>query len=560
MASMVRGWAGWPPRAATDLSISVALCGHGAGYPVQRCPELGNKHEEVEDHARHRSPDADRAREGELVGAPASHGERFSEPHVAQANRPPREDGRETRQSHEPGKNVGFFRRRSKEAEQADREGQTDGNERSSLSVDVAKDLWRKALFCERGKRSAAGVDTGVSDRKHGNEDNDVHDAREHLDAVVLDGNDERRGGGVGGRAKQPVVVVGDQEADHCERAHVEKRDSPEHLFGGSRQGFSWVGGLCGGEACQLGAAETERTGDKHGTQALEAVVERSRIVPVASTNHLVFGASAGNKHDRQNNKAHDGDDLDEGEHELGLAVALDSEKVDEHDSNVENSHPGRRTNGVVPELDGDGGGDELDRHHHDPLHGVVPGHRKAPRGRNKSGVVLQKRARDRERDSQLAHGVDGAENEDADNEVCDEKRGGAARRERGARTNKQPRSDGASNADHLDMTGLERPLQRRRSGHDVGALDLREIGVDLGDGKRLERVDEPVPSAGHREGLLDGAGGRVRVRGRLGRRKVAFLCVFEHERSGRKSMTLSFFVLTSPDRVTSMPRAAGER
>ncbi|KAH3670231.1 hypothetical protein OGATHE_003044 [Ogataea polymorpha] len=117
------------------------------------------QHEEVQNHASHGSPDTDRACKGELVRAPAPHGKRFSEPHVAQTDRPPREDGRETGQSHQPGEDVGLLRRRSQETEQAKKERANDADERSSLSVDVAKDLWCKALLCKRGKRSTAGVD-----------------------------------------------------------------------------------------------------------------------------------------------------------------------------------------------------------------------------------------------------------------------------------------------------------------------------------------------------------------------------------------------------------------
>ncbi|KAG7800472.1 hypothetical protein KL929_000011 [Ogataea haglerorum] len=399
----------------------------GLAGRVQRRPELGNKHEDVENHACHGSPDADRAREGELVGAPAADGESSSESDMAQTDGPPREDGRQPGKSHQPVENVGLLGRRSQEAEQADEERADGADERSAVSVDVAKNLWRKALLGERGKRSAAGVDPGVSDREYGHEHNNVHDAWEHLDAVVLDGDDKRRCRGVGRRTEQPGVVVRDQKADHCERAHVEERDSPEHLFGSSGQGFSRVGGLGSGEARQLGAAETERPGDKHRAQALEAVVERSWVVPVPSADHLGFRASAGNKHDRQNNKAHHGDDLDQGEHKLGLAVALDSEEVDHHNHHVEDGHPRSRVDTRVPEFDCQRGSHELDRHDDDPLHGVVPGHCEAPGGRNKPGIVLQKRARHRKRDSQLAHGVDGAENKHADNEVCDEKRGRAA-------------------------------------------------------------------------------------------------------------------------------------
>ena len=54
-----------------------------------------------------------------------------------------------------------------------------------------------------------------------------------------------------------------------------------------------------------------------------EAVVEWTWVIPVASTEVFTVRAAAAVKNDTKNDESYNGDDLDNGEDELGFAIAL---------------------------------------------------------------------------------------------------------------------------------------------------------------------------------------------------------------------------------------------
>ncbi|KAG7821287.1 hypothetical protein KL928_001371 [Ogataea angusta] len=472
-----------------------------AAHREQRDPELRNQNEHVEQHTKVRANDAGLGGERELVGASASDGKSSSKSDVAEADRSPREHGRQSRKSEQPVEDVSLLWRGGQETEQSEREGEADGDERSSLSVDVAEDLWSKVLLGERGDCSGARVDGRVSDREHGHHDDDVENGRQHVDASVLDGNDKRRGGGVHrGRAEQSVVGVWHEQADDGERDHVEERDSPEHLFDGRGQRLSRVVGLCSSQSAKLGSGERERSGDENGTQTLETVCEWAWVVEVLASEVATFWTTAAVEDDTEDDEPDHGDDLDEGEHELGLTVASDSEKVDNHNHHIENGHPGSRVDGRVPELDRQRRSHQLQRQHHEPLQSVVVRHAETPARRNEPGVVLDKRTGNRERDGQLSHGLHSTVDHDTDQSPRNDERGGAARGQRASRTDKKTRSNGASQSNHLDVSRLEVSVQRRAGTEDVGPFDVGEVGVELLDDGRLKgvlEVAEPALGAG---------------------------------------------------------------
>ncbi|KAG7758144.1 hypothetical protein KL911_001120 [Ogataea haglerorum] len=476
-----------------------------AAHWEQRDPELCDQNEHVEKNTKVRADDTGLGREHELVGASASDGESSSESDVAEADGSPREHGRQSRKSEQPVEDFSFLRRGGQETEQSERQGEAHGNERSSLSVDVAKDLWSKVLLGERGNCSGAGVDGGVSDGEHGHHDDHVENGRQHLDSSVFDGNDERRGGGVHrGRAEQSVVGVWHEQADDGERDHVEERDSPEHLFDGRRQRLPRVVGFCSSQSAKLGSGERERSGDEDGTQTLETVCKWAWVVEVLASDVATFWTASAVEDDTEDDEADHGDDLDEGEHKLGLTVAPDSEEVDEHNHHVEDGHPRSRVDTRVPEFDCQRGSHQLQREHHEPLQSVVVRHAETPAGRDESGVELDKRTGDRERDGQLTHGLHSKVDHETDESPRNDERGRASGREGASGTDKQTCSDRTSQSNHLDVSWLEVSLQRRTSTEDVGTLDVGEVRVELFHDGRLEGVLEVAkPAPGARAGDL---------------------------------------------------------
>jgi hypothetical protein len=83
------------------------------------------------------------------------------------------------------------------------------------------------------------------------------------------------------------------EQANKGERDDVEECDAPKDLFDGGREGLARVDRLGGGEADELGAREGEGGRDEDGTEALEAVVKGTRVVPVPTTDIAVVGIAA---------------------------------------------------------------------------------------------------------------------------------------------------------------------------------------------------------------------------------------------------------------------------
>lgn len=90
-----------------------------------------------------------------------------------------------------------------------------------------------------------------------------------------------------------------------------------------------------------------------------------------------VFGCAARSttavQDDAQDDVAHNGNDLDDGEEELGFTVALDSEQIDGDDQDQEDGDPGVVIDAAIaPVLDGDSGSDDFQRQDNEPLHGIT--------------------------------------------------------------------------------------------------------------------------------------------------------------------------------------------
>lgn len=139
-------------------------------------------------------------------------------------------------------------------------------------------------------------------------------------------------------------------------------------MLDGCGERFARVGGLGGGETDELGAGEGEGGGDEDGAETLEAVVEGAGVLPEAPADVACVGTAVGGSapdvdDDAEDDEADDGDDFDGGEDELCLAVAADAEQVDGDDQEEEErDEAGDVQTALIPELDGQGRGDDFER------------------------------------------------------------------------------------------------------------------------------------------------------------------------------------------------------
>lgn len=136
------------------------------------------------------------------------------------------------------------------------------------------------------------------------------------------------------------------------------------HLFDGCWESLSWVLRLCGGQTNQFRARKRESCCYKGTTQALEAVVECSWIVPQLEAHITCIGTAlaidAAHDVDQDPEEAaiqirtkivvlasrhsHVSDHcghLDDGEDKFRFTVAFDAEEVDGHNEYQEYRYPG---------------------------------------------------------------------------------------------------------------------------------------------------------------------------------------------------------------------------
>ncbi len=132
------------------------------------------------------------------------------------------------------------------------------------------------ALVRKRSQSPGGAEDGAVADGHDGEENDGVHDARQHLDARTLDGDDERRSRGIGDALgpEQAGFVVRHEKTDEGEGHDIEYRDAPENLLDGRRQRLAWIGRLGCGEANELGAAISEGGADEHGAETLNPLLK----------------------------------------------------------------------------------------------------------------------------------------------------------------------------------------------------------------------------------------------------------------------------------------------
>ena len=142
----------------------------------------------------------------------------------------------------------------------------------------------------------------------------------------------------------EKIRIVGSDDDRHNQRTqdveYDQAIDEASACLGDvASRGLALTGGNgdCFGrqDECETRADERgpEREELPHGPEAgLGVAVERAGIFPVAEAESIVGGSAAEEEHDAEDDETQDGDDLDRGEPELGLAVYADRKDVENDD------------------------------------------------------------------------------------------------------------------------------------------------------------------------------------------------------------------------------------
>lgn len=220
----------------------------------------------------------------------------FAESNVGKADGAPSEESGQAGDGKKPVEDDGTGGIQADIGDEAEQNEEDDGGQGAARLVDVGEELRSIALLSQSGQGSGSSIHTRDTDGQDGGENDEVHEMVETLQASVLADKHKGRGLGVGigGRREQSGIIAANQQADEEETKDVKGGNTPEDLLDSTGHVLGGVSRLGSGKTDQLSTGEGEGSGDKDGTETLEAILERARVIPVASTPVLVVSAILG--------------------------------------------------------------------------------------------------------------------------------------------------------------------------------------------------------------------------------------------------------------------------
>lgn len=303
---------------------------------------LSDQDEADEEKTEPRAIDTANSLEGDLIQSVTLVSPSLAETDVGQADRAPGEESRQTRKSQEPVKDLSTLGVEVDIGEESHDDVNKDGEGGATAAVNVGKDLGGVAVLSHGSQGTRATIDSRNTKGKDRDEDDTVHEVVETSETRVLANQDERRGLGVGVTANVKSGVGGaDEKTDEEETEDVKEGDSPENLLDGAGKSLGRVARLGSSKTDKLSSSKGESSSDEDGAEALEAVLERTRIlVPETVTPELVVAAVARtattDKDEADDHEDDDSSQLEARRPELFLGVSDTTENVDEDDGDEE--------------------------------------------------------------------------------------------------------------------------------------------------------------------------------------------------------------------------------
>ncbi|KAI1696756.1 doxX domain-containing protein [Ditylenchus destructor] len=300
----------------------------------------------------------------------------------------------------------------------------------------------------------AAGhsVDAAVVDRQRRRQHHDVEHRRDRVAAERLEDQHE-------GAAAAGDLLPGVERQQDGQGADVEDEDAVDDLVGRARNAVARVVGLGGGDAHQLQAAVGEHD-PRHGhRETRRAVGEETAVLPEIGHGRLGAAVAADQEPQAETDHPDDGQYLDDGEPELGLAVRLHAGEVDQVDQREEDQRrdPVRHVRPPVAHVDADGG--ELRHAHQDVEEPVVPAGEEAGEGAEVLVGEVAEGAGDGLVDDHFAELPHDEEGHHAGQRVTQQDRGAGELDGRGD-AQEQAGTDRAAQRDQLDVAVFQAALE----------------------------------------------------------------------------------------------------
>lgn len=336
----------------------------------------------------------------------------LAESNVGKADRAPGEESGQAGNGKKPVKDNGTGGIQADIGDEAEQDEEDDGGQGTARLVDVGEELGSIALLSQSGQGSGSTIHTRDTDGQDGGENDEVHEVVETLQASVLADKHKGRSLGVrvGGRREQSGIITVDQQADEEETKDVKDGNTPEDLLDSTGHVLGGVSRLGSGKTDQLSTGEGEGSGDEDGAEALEAVLERTRVVPVAGTPVLVVSAILGTTtEDKDKGDDHEddgGSQLEARCPKLLFSIAESTKQVDDDDDAEEERDPRGCGDFRVPVRYRDTTNCQFKRKNGSPLKNIVPAHGETPGGVDETSRVCVERTRDGIHDGEFTESV----------------------------------------------------------------------------------------------------------------------------------------------------------
>ncbi len=253
---------------------------------------------------------------------------------------------------------------------------------------------------------------------------------------------------------------------DHAQRADVEHQDAPRHGADGTGDAALRIFGLRRRNGHDLGTTEGEDHHQQRGTDTGQTLgCEAAMFGEVAQARRGHLRQPAHQQRHADGDERQDRRDLEDGEPELKLAEVLHPEQVDRGEEQHEGQRCHRYRHRRPDRGQQPGRAHRLGGDHDHQLHPPQPADRGTGGGAHGVGRIHRKRAAGRFGRRHLAQCV----HHDDHQRACDQIRHQHCRTghlHAHARTEEQAGADGAAQAHHDQLAGLERmPEAGRRSG-----------------------------------------------------------------------------------------------
>lgn len=213
---------------------------------------------------------------------------------------------------------------------------------------------------------TAARVQEGVAGTPRGCQDCDVDDMVQDADASILDPENPRGRVGVGLRVQKVWLAPRNNAADHERPETVEDGEAPDESPGGLGDVATGSDRLTRRHRDQLGGRDKSEAGAGKCTPVREEFTSVSRghiwlecawVFPVPESDCLLVWGAAAHDDETNEDKAHDGDQLDAGEPELRLAEEGNAENIQAESDEEDDGDPDGGRHRYFPVVEEDGAG-----------------------------------------------------------------------------------------------------------------------------------------------------------------------------------------------------------